>query len=133
MSKIFCDQEIFYETKGSSGIDLKSSQNIWLMPNIPTLVTTGCTVILSENEEAQIRSRSSMALKGISVLNSPGTIDSDYLGEIKVILFNHTNNAYKIKEGDRIAQIVLSKIERFENAQTKEIDRRQNGFGSTGN
>lgn len=132
MSKIFCDKEIFYETSGSSGIDLKASQDTWIAPHIPTPVSTGCTVILREDHEAQIRSRSSMALKGISVLNAPGTIDSDYLGEIKVILFNHNNSAYKIKAGDRIAQIVLSKLERFENGQTKNIDRKEQGFGSTG-
>ena len=101
-----------------------------------SLIPTGLSVAFSSGYEIQIRPRSGLAAKNnISVLNTPGTIDSDYRGEIKVIIFNHGNDNFVIKNGDRIAQIVLSPIIKMELEETNELPktiRGEGGFGSTG-
>ena len=128
-----------YETKFSSGLDLKAftSDNITLKSNDISLIKTGLFIEIPEGFEAQIRPRSGLALKnGITVLNSPGTIDSDYRGEIGVILVNLSKNDFVIKNGDRIAQIVFSKFEKinwFNVNDLSHTNRGGGGFGSTGN
>ena len=127
-----------YKTSGSSGMDIRANltEPIILAPNQRKAVSTGLFFELPENYEIQVRPRSGLALKnGISVLNSPGTIDSDYRGEIAVILINHSNEDFVIKDGDRIAQIVLTKFETIEWSEVNSInstDRGSGGFGSTG-
>ncbi len=127
-----------YKTKGASGLDVSACINktIELMPSQKILVPTGISVSVPESYEIQIRPRSGLAVKNdISVLNSPGTIDSDYRGEIKVILFNHGKKMFKIENGLRIAQMVICPIIK---AQIKVVDslsetsRGEGGFGSTG-
>ena len=127
-----------YKTSGSSGMDVRANltEPVILAPNQRKAVSTGLFLELPENYEIQVRPRSGLALKnGISVLNSPGTIDSDYRGEIAVILINHSNEDFVIKDGDRIAQIVLTKFETIEWSEVNSInstDRGSGGFGSTG-
>ena len=127
-----------YKTSGSSGMDIRANltEPIILGPNQRKVVSTGLFLELPDNYEIQVRPRSGLALKnGISVLNSPGTIDSDYRGEISVILINYSNEDFVIKDGDRIAQIVLSKFETIEWSEVNSIkptDRGSGGFGSTG-
>ena len=127
-----------YESKGAAGIDLSADieNEITLIPLQRKLIPTGIAISLPEDLEAQIRPRSGLAIKhGITLLNTPGTIDSDYRGEIKVILINLSNNNYTIKPNDRIAQIVFSQ---FISAQFNivenldDTDRGNSGFGSTG-
>ena len=128
-----------YETKFSSGLDLKAftSDNIILKSNDISLIKTGLFIEIPEGFDAQIRPRSGLALKyGITVLNSPGTIDSDYRGEIGVILVNLSKNDFVIKNGDRIAQIVFSKFEKINWVDVNDLshtNRGGGGFGSTGN
>ncbi|MDO4880561.1 MAG: dUTP diphosphatase [Capnocytophaga sp.] len=128
----------FYQTELSAGMDIKASINedITLKPFQRVLVKTGLFIELPEGYEAQIRPRSGLALKhGITVLNTPGTIDADYRGEIGVILINLSENEYIIKNGERIAQMVINK---HETAQWEEVsilsstERGAGGFGSTG-
>ena len=127
-----------YKTLGASGMDLiafiKDSINI--KPNTSYLVPTGLSVAFSNEYEIQIRPRSGLAAKKkISILNTPGTIDSDYRGEIKVILFNHGKENFTINKGDRIAQMVLTPIVKMELEETKNLPktiRGEGGFGSTG-
>ena len=127
-----------YKTEGASGMDLMALLNepINLKPNSSCLVPTGLAVAFSSDFEIQIRPRSGLTAKNsISVLNTPGTIDSDYRGEIKVIMFNHGKNDFIINNGDRIAQIVLSPIIKIELEETNilpETIRGVGGFGSTG-
>ena len=127
-----------YKTSGASGMDLMAfiSETIMLKPQSSCLVPTGISVAFSEEFEIQIRPRSGLAAKNnISVLNTPGTIDSDYRGEIKVILFNHGNNEFIINNNDRIAQMILTpviKIEFEEIESLPETVRGEKGFGSTG-
>ncbi len=127
-----------YKTAGSAGMDIRANltEPIILGPNQRKAVSTGLFLELPDNYEIQVRPRSGLALKnGISVLNSPGTIDSDYRGEISVILINCSNEDFVIKDGDRIAQIVLSKFETIEWSEVNTIkptDRGSGGFGSTG-
>ena len=127
-----------YKTKGASGMDLMAlvKEPITLKPNSSCLVPTGLAVAFSSNFEIQIRPRSGLAAKNsISVLNTPGTIDSDYRGEIKVILFNHGKNDFLINNKDRIAQMILTpviKIEFEEADDLPESVRGEDGFGSTG-
>ena len=127
-----------YKTEGASGMDLMAFINntISLKPKTSTLVPTGLSVAFSKNFEIQIRPRSGLAAKNnISVLNTPGTIDSDYRGEIKVIIFNHGNNDFIINNGDRIAQMILTPVEKMEFEETKDLPetlRGEGGFGSTG-
>ena len=126
------------ETKGSAGADLRAfiGQSIWLFPLERKLISTGLKIELPVGYEAQIRPRSGLALKhGISVLNSPGTIDSDYRGDIGIILINFSNEKFKINNGDRIAQMVLMPVLKFEFEETKDLPdtlRGSGGFGSTG-
>ena len=127
-----------YKTDGASGMDLKALLNepINLKPNSSCLVPTGIAVAFSSDFEIQIRPRSGLAAKNnISVLNTPGTIDSDYRGEIKVILFNHGKNDFLINNKDRIAQMILTpviKIDLEETDNLPETIRGEGGFGSTG-
>ena len=127
-----------YKTNGASGMDLMAftKKPINLEPGKSCLVSTGLTVAFSEEYEIQIRPRSGLAAKNnISVLNTPGTIDSDYRGEIKIILFNHSNDNFIINNNDRIAQMVLTPIIKMELEETNELPesiRGEGGFGSTG-
>jgi dUTP pyrophosphatase len=127
-----------YETLHSAGMDLRASldQSISLKPMERALIPTGLFIELPEGFEAQIRPRSGLAAKkGITVLNSPGTIDADYRGEIKVILVNLSKEDFVVENGERIAQMVVSKHERIEweiTAELAETNRGAAGFGSTG-
>jgi len=127
-----------YKTMESAGMDLRANldSSILLKPLERTLVPTGLFIELPLGCEAQVRPRSGLALKkGISVLNSPGTIDSDYRGEIGVILVNLSNDDFIIEDGERIAQMIIAKHERIEWQEVSilnESDRGAGGFGSTG-
>ncbi len=127
-----------YKTKGASGMDLMAfvENPIYLKPGKSCLIPTGLSVAFPEDYEIQIRPRSGLAAKNnISVLNTPGTIDSDYRGEIKIILFNHGNENFIINNNDRVAQMVLSPIIKMELEETDELPesvRDKGGFGSTG-
>lgn len=127
-----------YETENSAGMDLRANLNTEMVvsPLCRIIVPTGLFVELPKGTEMQIRPRSGLAAKnGITVLNTPGTIDADYRGEIKVILINLSNETFVVKPGDRIAQAVLAKHERIEWEETKslsETERGEGGFGSTG-
>ena len=127
-----------YKTKGASGMDLMAyiEKPISLEPGKSCLVPTGLSVAFPKEYEIQIRPRSGLAAKNnISVLNTPGTIDSDYRGELKIILFNHGNENFKINNNDRIAQMVLSPIIKMILEETNELPetiRGEGGFGSTG-
>ena len=127
-----------YKTKGASGMDLMAfiKEPITLKPKSSCLVPTGLSVAFSNDFEIQIRPRSGLAAKNnISILNTPGTIDSDYRGELKVILFNHGNNDFLINNKDRVAQIILAPVIKIELEQTNDLPetvRGEGGFGSTG-
>ena len=127
-----------YKTSGASGMDLMAfiEKSIILEPGKSSLVPTGISVAFPKEYEIQIRPRSGLAAKNnISVLNTPGTIDSDYRGEIKIILFNHGNEKFLVNNGDRIAQMVLMPVLKFEFEETKDLPdtiRGSGGFGSTG-
>lgn len=125
-----------YSTKGAAGMDFFSDKDYLINPGGITLVKTNISMEIPSGYELQIRSRSGLALKnGVFVLNSPGTIDSDYRGEIGIILCNIGSEAFEIKQGDRIAQGVLAKHEIAEIKVVQEIkdtDRSSGGFGSTG-
>ena len=127
-----------YKTAGASGMDLMAliKEPINLKPNSSCLVPTGVSVAFSSDYEIQIRPRSGLAAKNsISVLNTPGTIDSDYRGEIKVILFNHGKNDFLINNKDRIAQMILTPVIKIEFQEVDELPetvRGEGGFGSTG-
>ena len=127
-----------YETDFSAGMDIRAfiENNIILEPGERKLVSTGLYLELPSGYEAQVRSRSGLALKkGISVLNSPGTIDSDYRGEIAVILINHSTENFVIESGARVAQLVIAKHEKVVWVSAQEIkhsERGSGGFGSTG-
>lgn len=125
-----------YETVDSAGFDLRANENVLLEPGEYKLVKTGIKMEIPRGFEGQIRPRSGLAFKyGITVLNSPGTIDADYRGEIGVLLINHGKELFKIQKGDRIAQMVLAAHARapFEYVtDLTETDRGEGGFGSTG-
>ena len=127
-----------YKTSGASGMDLMAfiEQPIKLAPNSSCLVPTGLSVAFSEDYEVQIRPRSGLAAKkNISVLNTPGTIDSDYRGEIKIILFNHSKKEFIINNEDRVAQMILTPIIKMELEESDNLPdtiRGEAGFGSTG-
>ena len=127
-----------YKTLGASGMDLMAfiKSSITVKPKTSSLIPTGLSIAFSEDYEVQIRPRSGLAAKNnISVLNTPGTIDSDYRGEIKVIIYNHGNNDFLINNGDRIAQMILTpvvKMELEEASNLPETIRGEGGFGSTG-
>lgn len=127
-----------YETSGSSGMDLQAyiSEEIILKPGERKLIPTGLSVAIPENLEIQIRPRSGLAYKkGISVVNTPGTIDSDYRGEIKVLLINLGKEDFIIKKFERIAQMVICPITKVVLSETNDLPdtiRGEGGFGSTG-
>jgi dUTP pyrophosphatase len=127
-----------YKTSGASGMDLMAfiKHPIKLAPHSSCLVTTGLSVAFSDSYEIQIRPRSGLAAKNsITVLNTPGTIDSDYRGEIKIILFNHGNEEFTINNNDRVAQMILTPIIKMELKETDDLPdtlRGEDGFGSTG-
>ena len=127
-----------YKTSGSSGMDLMAfiENPIKIVPNTVELIPTGLSIAIPEDLEIQIRPRSGLAAKSsIGVLNSPGTIDSDYRGELKIILFNHGNKDFIVNNNDRVAQMVLTpvlKMELEEVDQLPETIRGSGGFGSTG-
>lgn len=127
-----------YQTKGSAGFDFHAivDNSEWINSGESLLVKTGLSIEIPEGHELQIRSRSGLALKnGIVVLNSPGTIDSDYRGEIGIILVNHSKFHHTIKTGERIAQGVICKVEQPEIIVVEELSetsRGEGGFGSTG-
>ena len=127
-----------YKTVGSSGMDLMAfiEQPIKLAPNSSCLVPTGLVVAFPEEYEIQIRPRSGLAVKNsISVLNTPGTIDSDYRGEIKIILFNHGSSEFVINNKDRVAQMILTPVNKMSLEEVENLPdtlRGKDGFGSTG-
>lgn len=133
------NQNPSYETPGSAGVDLRANIEdvIKLEPMERVLVPTGLFMEIPEGYEGQVRPRSGMAIKhGITVLNTPGTIDSDYRGEVCVILVNLSKEVFFIHNGDRIAQMVFAKHERALFAEVKELgetERGNGGFGHTGN
>jgi len=128
-----------YAYESDSGFDLYSTEDMWIFKNDRKLISTGIHLNIPEGYEVQIRSKSGLALKqGLMVLNSPGTIDQGYLGEIQVILFNTSNDKVKIEKGQKIAQAVLCPVVSgkwvnfIEKNKLEEKDRNSNGFGSTG-
>ena len=127
-----------YKTSGASGMDLIAflKNPINIEPKKSYLIPTGLSVAFSENYEIQIRPRSGLAAKkNISVLNTPGTIDSDYRGEIKIIVYNHGDTDFMVNNGDRIAQMILSPVLKMKLEETDKLPetiRGKGGFGSTG-
>ena len=127
-----------YKTKGASGMDLMAfiKKPIKLPPKSSCLVPTGLSVAFSDEYEIQIRPRSGLAAKNnVTVLNTPGTIDSDYRGEIKVIIYNHGKTDFIVNNGDRIAQMILSPVIKMELEEINDLPktiRGKRGFGSTG-
>ncbi|GGY92303.1 dUTP diphosphatase [Novosphingobium colocasiae] len=125
-----------YATDGAAGMDAVSAEDVTLAPGARHAVATGLSVAIPAGYEIQVRPRSGLALKrGISVPNTPGTIDSDYRGEVKVILINHGAEPFEIRRGDRIAQLVLAPVTRASWMEVDELDateRGEGGFGSTG-
>jgi|TARA_B100001094_G_C17858745_1_gene636350 dUTP pyrophosphatase len=127
-----------YKTLGASGVDLMAfiNSSITIKPKTSCLVPTGLSMAFSEDYEVQIRPRSGLAVKNnISVLNTPGTIDSDYRGEIKVIIYNHGNSDFIVNNKDRIAQMILTPVKKMKFEETDELPktiRGEGGFGSTG-
>ena len=127
-----------YETKGSAGMDVRANikEPITLESLERTLIPTGLKVAIPEGYEIQVRPRSGLAIKhGITMLNTPGTVDSDYRGELKVIVVNLSNEAYTIEPNERIGQFVLNKIEQIEFIEVEELEsteRGEGGFGHTG-
>lgn len=127
-----------YATEGSAGVDLKANidEPITLAPLQRVVVPTGLRIALPKGTEAQVRPRSGLAAKhGITVLNTPGTIDADYRGEVGVILINMSDKDFVINPGERIAQMILARYERFEWEDVEQLDstsRGEGGLGSTG-
>ena len=127
-----------YASLGASGMDIRAflSESVSLLPFERVLIPTGLFIELPSGYEAQIRPRSGLAIKqGITCLNSPGTIDSDYRGEIKIILINLSNENQIVNPGDRVAQMVIQKVEKISWSEVKQIDetiRNNGGFGHTG-
>ncbi|GGC08599.1 deoxyuridine 5'-triphosphate nucleotidohydrolase [Novosphingobium endophyticum] len=125
-----------YATEGAAGMDVVSAEDVTIAPGARHAVATGLAVAIPHGFEIQVRPRSGLALKhGITVANAPGTIDSDYRGEVKVILINHGAEAFAILRGDRVAQLVLAPVTRASWLKVEELDetvRGEGGFGSTG-
>ena len=125
-----------YATAGAAGMDVRANEPAELEPGCVISVGTGLCLEIPEGYEAQVRPRSGLALKhGVTVLNSPGTIDSDYRGELRVILINHGRKTFRIEPGERIAQIVFAPVSRARLTETdslRESTRDTGGFGSTG-
>jgi len=139
IKKLFPEVQLpSYKTSGASGMDLMAfiKSSVTVKPKTSFIIPTGLSIAFSEDYEVQIRPRSGLAAKNnISVLNTPGTIDSDYRGEIKVIIYNHGNNDFLIDNGDRIAQMILSPVVKMELEETSDLPktiRGKSGFGSTG-
>ncbi|HKJ83880.1 MAG TPA: dUTP diphosphatase [Mariprofundaceae bacterium] len=128
----------FYATEHAAGMDLRAAveEETVLDPGQRTLVPTGLAMALPEGFEAQVRPRSGLALKhGITVLNSPGTVDADYRGEVGVILINHGDTPFHIRRGERIAQIIVAPVTRAELVEVEQLPntaRGEGGFGSSG-
>ena len=126
-----------YETDGSAGMDVRSSETVFIKPGTVGAVPTGLYIELPlKHLELQIRSRSGLAYKNrVFVMNGPGTLDSDYRGELKVLLFNAGSETFIVQSGDRIGQIVLNRIDKIEwheDEELEETERGEGGFGSTG-
>lgn len=127
-----------YQTQGAAGMDVRVAltKDITLAPGERALVPTGIIMAIPQGYEVQIRPRSGLAIKhGITMANSPGTIDSDFRGEIHLIVINHGQQAFTVKHGDRMAQMVVQKIHQAELVQMRDLDqtdRGHGGFGSTG-
>ncbi len=125
-----------YATEGAAGMDVLSAEDIMLAPGARHAVATGLSVAIPAGYEIQVRPRSGLALKhGVTVPNTPGTIDSDYRGELKVIMINHGKVGFEVRRGDRIAQLVLAPVTRASWLKVDELDetaRGEGGFGSTG-
>ncbi len=125
-----------YATGGAAGMDILSAEDVVLEPGTRHAVATGLSVAIPDGYEIQVRPRSGLALKhGVSVPNTPGTIDSDYRGELKVIMINHGGEPFAIHRGDRVAQLVLAPVTRASWVEVEELDetqRGEGGFGSTG-
>jgi len=128
-----------YSTSGSAGMDIRAAikKPVNLKPLEVEMITTNLSVEIPEGFDIQVRPRSGLAAKhGIGILNSPGTIDSDYRGEVKIILINFSKEEFMIQPGDRIAQLILSKIYKAKLEETEELNhskRGEGGFGHTGN
>ena len=125
-----------YATSGAAGMDVVSAEDVTIAPGARHAVATGLALAIPEGYEIQVRPRSGLALKhGITVPNTPGTIDSDYRGELKVILINHGTDPFVIARGDRVAQLVLAPVLQAAWEEVAELDattRGAGGFGSTG-
>ena len=127
-----------YESKSAAGMDIRAALEapVTLKPGERTLIPTGLQMSIPNGFEAQIRPRSGLAIRnGITMLNSPGTIDADYRGEVKVIAINHSNEAFTVEHGDRIAQMVIAPVTQFPVKEVNDLsstDRGEGGFGSTG-
>jgi dUTP pyrophosphatase len=125
-----------YASAGAAGMDVAAAESLMLAPGARHAVATGLALAIPPGFEVQVRPRSGLALKhGISVPNTPGTIDSDYRGELKVILINHGDEPFAIRRGDRIAQLVLAPVTRADWLEVEDLDqtaRGEGGFGSTG-
>jgi dUTP pyrophosphatase len=125
-----------YATAGAAGMDVVAAEELDLMPGQRHAVATGFAMAIPDGYEVQVRPRSGLALKhGITVPNTPGTIDSDYRGELKVIMINHGDAPFPIRRGDRIAQLVAAPVQRADFAEVDDLDataRGAGGFGSTG-
>jgi dUTP pyrophosphatase len=127
-----------YETDGSAGLDIRAAveNDVIIDSGKIGFISTNLSVEIPEGYEIQVRPRSGLAVKhGIGILNSPGTIDSDYRGEIKIILFNFGENNFTVKRGDRIAQLIISKVYKADFVETENLNqssRGSGGFGHTG-
>lgn len=125
-----------YATEGAAGMDVVAAEDVTLAPGARHAVATGLAVAIPHGFEIQIRPRSGLALKhGVTVPNTPGTIDSDYRGELKVIMINHGTEPFAIRRGDRVAQLVIAPVTRASWLEVDELDstaRGEGGFGSTG-
>lgn len=125
-----------YATSGAAGMDVVSAEDVTIAPGARHAVATGLALAIPQGYEVQVRPRSGLALKhGITVPNTPGTIDSDYRGELKVILINHGTEPFAIQRGDRVAQLVLAPVVQAAWEEVTELDatdRGEGGFGSTG-
>ncbi|HET9137214.1 MAG TPA: dUTP diphosphatase [Candidatus Kapabacteria bacterium] len=125
-----------YATDHSSGLDLRASADVSLLPGDYGMILTGLAIEIPEGYEGQVRPRSGLAAKhGVTCLNTPGTIDADYRGEVKVILINHGKQVAEFKRGERIAQLIIAKYEKVEILEVDELadtSRGEGGFGHTG-
>jgi dUTP pyrophosphatase len=125
-----------YATAGAAGLDIVAAENVTLSPGERHAVATGFAVAIPSGYEIQVRPRSGLALKhGVTVPNTPGTIDSDYRGELKIILINHGDAGFEVRRGDRVAQLVLAPVTQaawLEVLDLDETERGEGGFGSTG-